>query len=77
MLAATIFLGGSCLAADIPPSRKAAPAAAPVAVQRYGEKNPSCSKWTDGCVICTRSGCSNIGIACQPAATTCTDPVSR
>jgi hypothetical protein len=38
---------------------------------------PNCSRWTDGCVNCTRGAkdepatCSNIGIACQPKAIRC------
>jgi hypothetical protein len=73
---AIIFLcSGWCLAADVELPRKPAPAAAlSVPIQRYGAQNPSCSRWTDGCIVCTPSGCSNIGIACQPTATVCTDP---
>ncbi len=63
---------GPGLAAD-------APATAPPAVSaqeqihRYGASNPRCSEWTDGCVVCTKDGCSNIGIACQPKEITCQD----
>jgi hypothetical protein len=38
---------------------------------------PNCSRWTDGCVNCSRENkddqpvCSNIGIACQPKAIAC------
>jgi len=38
---------------------------------------PNCSRWTDGCVNCTRDVdgeapvCSNIGVACQPKAIRC------
>ncbi|MEO8321258.1 MAG: hypothetical protein ABJA75_02955 [Bradyrhizobium sp.] len=38
---------------------------------------PNCSRWTDGCVNCSRGAkderavCSNIGIACQPEAIRC------
>ena len=38
---------------------------------------PNCSRWTDGCVNCTRDAdgeapvCSNIGVACQPKAIRC------
>jgi hypothetical protein len=38
---------------------------------------PNCSRWTDGCVNCSRDDkdaepiCSNIGIACQPKAVAC------
>ncbi|MDI1267221.1 MAG: hypothetical protein PS018_28570, partial [bacterium] len=38
---------------------------------------PDCSRWTDGCVNCSRGAngepavCSNIGFACQPKAVRC------
>jgi hypothetical protein len=39
---------------------------------------PGCAAWTDSCVTCQREAgrvfCSNIGIACQPKAVTCTRP---
>ena len=41
----------------------------------YGRLNPSCQQWSDGCRVCTSGGCSNIGIACQPAEVKCTMPV--
>jgi hypothetical protein len=41
----------------------------------YGRENPSCQQWSDGCRVCTREGCSNIGIACQPAEVKCITPV--
>src|SRR5262249_28941752 len=37
----------------------------------YGTNNPTCAQWTDGCVVCTRNGCSNPGIACQPKEISC------
>ena len=43
---------------------------------------PNCSRWTDGCVNCSRDDkddqpvCSNIGIACQPKAITCLRPAT-
>ena len=41
-------------------------------VHNYGEIDRSCLRWTDQCRICSRTGgCSNIGIACQPAAIEC------
>ena len=46
-------------------------------VQSYGEHEKLCLAWTDGCVICNPSGCSNIGIACQPKEITCTDRQTR
>ncbi|MEA2975343.1 MAG: hypothetical protein QOF19_863 [Alphaproteobacteria bacterium] len=89
-LAASLLLGGALVSApgqwnfaadlEVPrkePPHEYAPAPVSVPVQRYGEQNPTCAKWSDGCVICTRSGCSNIGIACQPKEPACTDSVSR
>lgn len=42
-----------------------------VSVQGYGAQNASCSRWTNGCVLCARDGagvtaCSTPGIACEP-----------
>ncbi len=48
-----------------------------VATQSYGLNDPKCLEWTDGCVVCTKDGCSNIGIACQPKAISCRDPLSK
>ena len=42
------------------------PAAQPH-VHNAGERDPTCRRWSDGCVACSRDGgCANIGIACQP-----------
>ncbi|MDX7951078.1 hypothetical protein P7D22_07780 [Lichenihabitans sp. Uapishka_5] len=44
-------------------------------VQAYGQQNPACAEWTNGCVICTvtagHAQCSTPGIACTPAGLTC------
>jgi hypothetical protein len=40
----------------------------------FGRANPSCQQWSDGCRVCTSAGCSNIGIACQPAEVKCIMP---
>ena len=40
-------------------------------VHNYGNLDSTCMRWTDQCRICSRSGCSNIGIACQPAEVEC------
>jgi hypothetical protein len=53
------------------------PSAEDISIQAYGDKNKTCREWTDGCRTCQRSDasvptCSNIGIACQPKAITCT-----
>lgn len=57
----------------------AAPAAAPndAAIHGYGDRDKTCMAWTDTCRSCERGEgeavhCSNIGIACEPAAITCT-----
>lgn len=40
--------------------------------------DPACSEWTDGCVVCSRTGqglaCSTPGIACVPQAMHCLRP---
>ena len=49
---------------------------------RVQQGPPKCSRWTDGCVNCSRDDkdeqpvCSNIGIACQPRAISCLSPAS-
>ena len=53
-----------------------------VSIQGYGDSNKTCQEWTDGCRTCMRpeSGdpvCSNIGIACQPKAISCTRRAER
>jgi hypothetical protein len=45
-------------------------------VHAYGDRDKTCSEWTDGCRTCSRSDagepiCSNIGIACEPKAIVC------
>ena len=47
-------------------------------VFNYGEMDGTCTRWTDQCRTCARTGekdsaCSNIGIACQPAEVECTE----
>ena len=42
----------------------------------YGDRNKTCSEWSDGCMTCSRAEngdplCPNIGIACQPKAMSC------
>jgi hypothetical protein len=43
---------------------------------------PNCSRWSDGCVNCSRDDkdeppvCSNPGIACQPKAIACLSPAA-
>jgi hypothetical protein len=62
----------------------AAPAPSPPAqpgteasIHGYGDRDKTCVSWTDTCRHCERGDddaifCSNIGIACLPAAITCT-----
>jgi hypothetical protein len=46
-----------------------------VSVQAYGQQNPACAEWTNGCVVCVglngRAQCSTPGIACTPGGLTC------
>jgi hypothetical protein len=53
-----------------------APSAEDVSIHRYGDSDKTCQEWTDGCRTCSRPQsaemfCSNMPIACQPAAITC------
>jgi hypothetical protein len=46
-------------------------------IHAYGDRDKTCLAWTDTCRSCARGEndtivCSNIGIACQPAAIACT-----
>ena len=60
---------------EIPPR----PAPDNVSVHKWP---PNCSRWTDGCVSCSRDDkdeqpvCSNTGIACQPRAVVCLNPAA-
>lgn len=51
---------------------------AATSVQGYGQQNPRCLEWTDGCVVCLATNgharCSTPGIACTPAGLTCKRP---
>lgn len=42
------------------------------------ESEPSCSEWTDGCIVCARTpqglACSTPGIACTRGAPRCLKP---
>jgi hypothetical protein len=79
MKATVVMIAGALLAApagaaDMSPKIKASPATADN-IHAYGDKNPSCQVWTDGCRRCDRGdgapNCSNIGIACQPGPVRC------
>ncbi len=62
-------------AAPTPMPTQPAPADDP-SIHSYGDRDKTCIAWTDQCRSCERGDndaifCSNIGIACQPAAITC------
>ncbi|QGM45326.1 hypothetical protein [Methylocystis heyeri] len=45
-------------------------------VAAFGDDNPDCPNWGDGCVVCSRQpdgavACSTPGIACLPGEPTC------
>jgi len=40
-------------------------------VQAWGREHAECSEWSDGCVACTKDGCSTPGIACTPREIAC------
>ena len=73
-LALTIVTAGwhAAIAADLAVPPRGTPKATEEFSMQAGP--PNCSRWTDGCVNCTRGAsptCSNIGFACQPKAIRC------
>jgi hypothetical protein len=67
------------------PPEAAAPSPAPTAEQRsvavFGDENPSCLQWNDGCFTCAKqpdgaTACSTAGAACLPVAIQCTKKAS-
>ena len=75
LMIAAALLALPAVAADLPVQGKP-PAAENI--HAYGDNNPSCQVWTDGCRRCNRGSgapnCSNIGIACQPGVVRCVTP---
>ena len=75
--AGLVAIPAFAFAAELPLSpRRAIPA---TTMHDYGKSDPQCSSWSDGCRICRRGEgegaaavCSNVGIACQAGAVTCT-----
>jgi hypothetical protein len=69
---AAFLAAGASLAADLKIPPRMAPEDIPV-----HKGPPNCSRWTDGCVNCSRDAagdapvCSNIGFACQPKPVRC------
>ena len=77
-LLAAALLGGMTAAAQPASEKIEAPAQRQKHVYNYGEMDSTCTRWTDQCRTCARTGekdsaCSNIGIACQPAEVECTE----
>lgn len=72
---AAFLVGGASFAADL----EIAPRVAPEDISVH-KGPPNCSRWTDGCVNCSREAtdqapvCSNIGFACQPKPVRCLSP---
>ena len=79
ILIVAVLMASPAGAADLPVAPPVQGKPAPVEnIHAYGDSNPSCRVWTDGCRRCQRASgapnCSNIGIACQPGAVTCVTP---
>lgn len=84
ILLALALIAPAAAFADIAPPRPTPPAPAPPPapakprpVQVFGEGNPNCAEWTDGCIVCKRQddrtvACSMVGVACLPAEPACT-----
>ena len=69
-LALGLLLAATAARADSPKLEPMLPAIS-TPIQAYGAQNPACLEWTDGCVLCSREGCSTPGIACQPGGLVC------
>jgi hypothetical protein len=71
-LAALLLVGASAQQRPVPLD----PNSEEASMLGYGDREKSCSEWTDACMTCTRASngdplCSNIGFACQPKAISC------
>ena len=72
---APVFAAADETRPNAPPAQPALDAAAETAaVQGWGGKNPACAEWSDGCVVCTKAGCSTPGVACTPREIACRKP---
>jgi hypothetical protein len=58
---------------DLQKPEEDAPKAADSWWQKVLREAPNCNSFTDGCRTCSRTVCSNIGIACQPKDWSCND----
>src|SRR5262249_21135260 len=68
LLLASLMVG-LVLATDL--SKPETSSTNPVEKSIFVAPDASCVVWTDGCRNCTKDGCSNIGIACQPGEVRC------
>lgn len=80
-LATLLLVGASAQQSPPAPSTPADIAAEQASMMGYGDRNKTCTAWTDGCMNCSRASngdpvCGNIGFACQPKAISCTDPTA-
>jgi hypothetical protein len=78
LLVAALMLAAVTLGRDTPArlAENLAPASEEASIHAYGDNDATCQEWTDSCRTCRRPEtgepfCSNVGIACQPAAITC------
>ena len=77
ILTATVALMLVAAASAQTPSQSPPPAEQAASMRGFGDADKTCQEWNDGCVTCRRPDageavCSNIGIACQPQAISCT-----
>jgi len=54
--------------------------AEPRPTETFGENNPACVNWTDGCIVCAKqpdgtAACSTPGVACGQEAVRCVKKV--
>jgi hypothetical protein len=69
-----LSIAGALAQTPEPPPPQEPPAES--SIHGYGDRDKTCLAWTDTCSSCARGDgdtihCSNVGIACQPAAITC------
>jgi hypothetical protein len=71
VLTLIIVLGTVALAQFLPAAHPAGPPSTPASF----DNEPTCAEWTDGCIVCQRTGqapaCSTPGIACVPQPQQC------
>jgi hypothetical protein len=73
---AFVLMASRCLAQSTEPAPAPQAPTSDASIHGYGDRDKTCVAWTDTCRTCERGDgdaitCSNIGIACQPAAITC------